>query len=159
MSRQTKVLHAPTSGTTVKGEREKVLRRESIFLTLPHMGRIWAFVLLVSAGMSGWAQEEGEVTGDPARGKQIFETICAHCHYTTSERSPVGAPGLKGVTKRRSLAWINQWLQGPEAFAATDETAKKVIAANPTGLIMPAYPEMKNAQNRADIIAYLKTLQ
>ena len=110
---------------------------------------------------AGWAQaqEEGQIVGDPARGKMIFQTICSHCHLTTNQRSPVGAPGLMDVTKRRSEAWINQWLQGPEEFAKRDETAKKVIASTPTGLIMPAYPEMKDPQKRADIIAFLKTLR
>ncbi len=118
-----------------------------------------ALALLIGAAAAHGEDESPEVVGDPAHGRKIFETICAHCHQPTHERSVVGAPGLKGVTKRRSIAWINEWLQGPEAFAARDATARKVIQETPTGLIMPSYPEMKDPQNRADIIAFLKTLE
>ncbi len=97
-------------------------------------------------------------SGDPVKGKAIYDHICVHCHKLTDEKSLVGAPGFKGVTKRRSLEWINEWIQGPEAFAKKDADAKKLIESNKTGLIMPTLPEMQKEQNRMDIIAFLKTL-
>ena len=71
----------------------------------------------------------------------------------------VAAPGLKGVLERYDATWLNQWLKSPEAFAKVDETAADLLGSNKYGLKMPTLPEMQNAQNRADMIAYLKTLK
>ncbi|MES0372591.1 MAG: hypothetical protein ABUK11_09995, partial [Mariprofundaceae bacterium] len=73
--------------------------------------------------------------------------------------SRVAAPGLKGVLERHNEKWLNQWLKSPEAFAKVDETAADLITSNKYGLKMPTLPEMQSAQNRADMIAYLKTLK
>jgi cytochrome c2 len=96
---------------------------------------------------------------DAGHGKEIFASVCMHCHTTTYELSAVGCPGLKGVLERHSAEWINTWLISPEAFAKKDEDAKIVVKANPYGLIMPTLPEMQNEKSRQDIIAYLKTLK
>ncbi len=124
------------------------------------MRRVLALGAFIFAIAAHAAEEESAVpAADAAHGKQIFQTICAHCHNTTHETSAVGAPGLAGVTKRRSLDWIEHWITNPEKFAASDPTAKKLIQSNPTGLVMPAYPEMQDPQNRRDVIEFLKTLQ
>ncbi|MDQ6955988.1 MAG: cytochrome c [Mariprofundaceae bacterium] len=96
---------------------------------------------------------------DVKHGKEIFDTICTHCHRTDYEASSVGAPGLKDVLERHSAEWINTWITSPEAFAEIDETAKDLMSSNPYGLKMPTIPEMQIEQNRKDIIEYLKTLK
>ncbi len=100
-----------------------------------------------------------EYTPDPAKGAKSFQTICAHCHNITYDESRVGAPGLKGVLERHDAKWLDQWLKSPEAFAKTDSTAADLLGSNKYGLKMPTLPEMQDAKNRADIIAYLKTLK
>jgi len=100
-----------------------------------------------------------EFTADAARGAKSFQTICAHCHNITYDESRVGAPGLKGVLERHDAKWLDQWVKSPEAFAKVDEVAATLLSSNKYGLKMPTLPEMQNAKNRADIIAYLKTLK
>jgi len=118
----------------------------------------WRVVAIgLAFAIQGWA-DGARAPADASHGKQIFETICAHCHYLSDETSPVGTPGLKHVTKRRSEDWLHQWLQNPAAFAKKDETAKKLIQSNPTGLTMPSYPEMQDEQNRRDVIEFLKSI-
>ncbi len=95
-------------------------------------------------------------TGDAAKGKAIYDQICVHCHHLTDETSAVGAPGFKGVTRRRTLEWINEWISGPEAFVKKDAAAKELVKGKP--IVMPTFPEMQVEQNRMDIIAFLKTL-
>jgi len=104
------------------------------------------------------ASSESDVA-DSGHGKKIFQTICIHCHHADHSSSAVGAPGLMDVLERHDEAWINEWVQGPEAFSKKDETAQALVASNPFGLIMPTFPEMQNEKNRRDIIAYLKTLK
>ena len=71
----------------------------------------------------------------------------------------VGAPGLRDITNRQDVKWINQWITNPSAFAKINSTAKALVDSNPYGLTMPTLPEMQDPQNRADIIAFLKTLE
>jgi cytochrome c2 len=99
-----------------------------------------------------------EFTPDAAEGAKAFRTICTHCHTVTYDESRVGAPGLKGVLERHDGKWLDQWLKSPEAFAKVDETAADLLGSNRYGLKMPTLPEMQDAKNRADMIAYLETL-
>ncbi len=115
-----------------------------------------------AASAAGTAVEQtvaAESVPDVAHGKQIFQTICSHCHHADHSTSAVGAPGLMDVLDRHDEAWLHQWLQGPEAFSKKDETAQALVESNPFGLIMPTLPEMQDEKNRQDIIAFLKTLK
>jgi len=117
--------------------------------------------LAVVAGMAvpAYADNEAIAPGNADHGREIFTTICAHCHNITHETSAVGAPGLQGVLDRHTAEWIDHWIHSPEEFAKTDPTAKKLIGSNPYGLTMPTLPETQDAQNRRDIIEFLKTLK
>jgi len=102
---------------------------------------------------------ENATPADAAHGKAIFLNICSHCHNASFEESAVGAPGLMDVLDRHNEEWLFTWLQGPAEFAKTDETAKALVESNPFGLTMPTLPDMQDAQNRRDVIAFLKTLK
>jgi cytochrome c2 len=102
---------------------------------------------------------EAPLVGNAEAGRKIYESICFHCHRLDYDASEVGAPGLRDVTHRHDVAWIEQWITSPRAFAKVDPSAKALVASNPYGLTMPTLPEMQDPQNRADIIAFLKTLE
>ncbi len=93
------------------------------------------------------------------RGKELFTSICSHCHNITYDYSAIGAPGLQGVLERHDETWINTWLSNPEAFAKTDVTARDLVESNPYGLVMPTFPAMQDEKNRRAVIEYLKTLK
>lgn len=122
--------------------------------------RIWntaislTILMFFSPDMVAMADEAAVV-----RGAETFKSVCSRCHMSSYEESRIGAPGLKGVLDRHDAKWINQWLQGPEAFAKTDETAAALIKGNKYHLAMPTLPEMQDAGKRADIIEFLKTLK
>jgi|GEM_PF-1293406 len=99
------------------------------------------------------------IVGSAEAGSKIFENICSHCHRLDYQTSVVGAPGLRDITNRQDVKWINQWITNPSAFAKINSTAKALVDSNPYGLTMPTLPEMQDPQNRADIIAFLKTLE
>lgn len=83
--------------------------------------------------------------GDPAKGKAVFEQ-CAVCHNPDSEEKKVG-PGLKGLFKHAKL------------FNGKKVTEENVLARiNEGGQGMPSYEEMLSGQEKADLLAYLKTL-
>ncbi|MDX8381258.1 MAG: cytochrome c [Ghiorsea sp.] len=93
------------------------------------------------------------------KGKLLFNSICIHCHRTTYEESPIGAPGLQGVLERHDEAWLNQWIKGPEVFAETNVPARDLIDGNRFGLAMPTLAAMQDEHNRLAVIEYLKTLK
>lgn len=112
-----------------------------------------------TAAAEAASPQPAPIVGRAEAGRKIYENICSHCHRLDYEASEVGAPGLRDVTNRHDVEWINQWITSPRAFAKIDPSAKALVASNPYGLTMPTLPEMQDPQNRADIIAFLKTLE
>jgi cytochrome c len=99
-------------------------------------------VTVFSVTMSGAAKP-----GDAAKGKDTFSMNCDVCHNSDSAEPKVG-PGLKGLFKRDNL-----------------NNKKKVTEANVMELInkgspvgMPGFEDSLSEQERADVLAYLKTL-
>ena len=96
-------------------------------------------------------------SGNADKGKEIFNEVCVRCH-TTKEEGKLG-PGLQGITQRRDIAWIKKWIQSPkDLIASGDLYGKRLRSENKYGITMPTLPVMQSEKNRADIIAFLKTL-
>lgn len=85
--------------------------------------------------------------GDAAKGKDVFDQNCAVCHNADSTDRKMG-PGLKGLFKKAKL----------------DSTGKPVNDANVMEQInnggngMPAYKDNLSADEKTNLLAYLKTL-
>jgi nitrite reductase (NO-forming) len=60
------------------------------------------------------------------QGQRMFDTRCLACH--TIGKGPAIGPDLRGVTERRTDAWITAWLRSPETMLAQDDTAKALLA-------------------------------
>ncbi len=92
------------------------------------------------AGSNLYAQK-----GDAAKGKEVFDQ-CTVCHNSDSTEVKMG-PGLKGLFKRAKL-----------------NSGKPVNEANVLGQIneggngMPAYKDILSDEEKANVIAFLKTL-
>jgi cytochrome c len=98
--------------------------------------------LLLLTGTQTFAQKKG---GDVAKGKEVFDQ-CAVCHDADTMEKKVG-PGLKGLYKRDKLK---------NGKKVTDASVLAIINAGGNG--MPAYSDMLSDAERADLVAYLKTL-
>ena len=116
---------------------------------------VFGLALAMLAALAAAAHADG----DAAHGQEIYESRCVACHSPDANR--VG-PMHRGVYGRKAgsvagynyskalqhadLVWnddtLNQWLASPQAFLPGQKMNFKV--ANP--------------QDRADVIAYLKTL-
>ena len=84
-------------------------------------------------------------TPDAAKGKEVFEQ-CSVCHNADSTEKKMG-PGLKGLFSKDKLT------------NGKKPTEANVLAKiNEGGGGMPAYKEMLSDDEKADLIAYLKTL-
>ena len=104
--------------------------------------------LILSAQLS--AQEKGQGKGaasNAAKGKVAFVSSCMTCHSPDSGDQIVG-PGLKDLFKHAKL--VND--QAPN-----DGSVMGIInQGSPNG--MPPFADLLTAPEKADILAYLKTL-
>src|SRR6266498_2890936 len=83
--------------------------------------------------------------GDPEKGKEVFEQ-CGVCHNADSTEKKMG-PGLKGLFKKAKLT---------NGKPVNEASVKAVIDAGGNG--MPAYESILSNDEKAHVIAYLKTL-
>src|SRR3569833_2999704 len=105
---------------------------------------------LVVATLAGAAflmalEEAKPVAGDADKGKETFEQ-CGACHNTDTDEKKMG-PSLKGLFKKDKLH---------NGKKVTDANVKAVIDKGGNG--MPPYEELLSAEEKANVIAYLKTL-
>ncbi len=92
------------------------------------------------AGSGLYAQK-----GDAAKGKEVFDQ-CSVCHNADSTEVKMG-PGLKGLFKRAKL---NSGKPVNDANVLTQ--------INEGGNGMPAYKDILSDDEKANVLAYLKTL-
>ena len=83
--------------------------------------------------------------GDAAKGKDTFEQ-CSICHNADSTEAKMG-PGLKGLFKKAEMK---------NGKKPTEANIRTKVDEGGNG--MPAYKDMLSAQEKDDLIAYLKTL-
>ncbi len=88
---------------------------------------------------------QDEKAGDAAKGKETFEQ-CGACHNTDTDEKKMG-PSLKGLYKRGKLT---------NGKKVTDAAVLDVI--NKGGNGMPPYEELLSAEEKANVLAYVKTL-
>lgn len=91
---------------------------------------------------SMFAQKKGDAT----KGKSVFEDNCAVCHNADSDEKKMG-PGLKGLFKKDKLV---------NGKKPSDAVVLDII--NKGGGGMPAFADQLTDEEKADVLAYLKTL-
>jgi cytochrome c len=96
---------------------------------------------LVLAGSNLYAQK-----GDAAKGKEVFDQ-CSVCHNSDSTDTKIG-PGLKGLFKKKTLSTTGK--------PVNDANVREKIDEGGNG--MPAYKDILSDEEKANVIAYLKTL-
>ena len=73
-----------------------------------------------------------------SRGEQIFRTRCATCHTVTGYETP-GAlgPDLLGVTRRRDMTWLLNWLRAPDQMLENKDPIAMALFKKYNNLAMP----------------------
>ena len=95
--------------------------------------------------VAGLMAQDKAKPGDAAKGKDVFDQ-CSVCHNADSTETKVG-PGLKGLFKMAMLV---------NGKPVTEANVRDFINTGGNG--MPAYGDQLSAQDKNDVIAYLKTL-
>jgi cytochrome c len=109
------------------------------------MMAVCACTVALGAAVFAESKPAKSKTGDAAKGKAVFEQ-CTACHNATSVDKKVG-PGLKGLFGRAKLN---------SGKPVTEETVTARV--NTGGEGMPPYKDLLSDKERADLLAYLKTL-
>ena len=94
---------------------------------------------LAGASLNGQTKKGAPAGGDVAKGKTVFADNCAVCHNADSAEVKMG-PGLKGVLKKLK----------------TEAAVKAKVDAGGNG--MPSYKDILSDPDKANGLAYLKTL-
>lgn len=105
--------------------------------------RSWIIGCAVATALAGGLMAQDK--GNAAKGKMLFEQ-CSGCHATDSDEVIVG-PSLKGLFKRAKLK---------NGKPVNDANVREMISNGGNG--MPPFGDSLSAQDKSDIIAYLKTL-
>lgn len=105
--------------------------------------RVWVSAALGALLTTGLAMAQKQ--GDAAKGKEVFEQ-CGVCHSATTNEKKMG-PSLKGLFKKEKLATGQK---------PTDASVLAII--NKGKGTMPAFADVLSAGEKADVLAYLKTL-
>jgi copper(I)-binding protein/cytochrome oxidase Cu insertion factor (SCO1/SenC/PrrC family) len=87
-------------------------------------------------------------------GEQLYRTRCATCH-TISGEEVVGAlgPDLLGVTQRREMGWLINWLRAPDQMLEAKDPIALQLFEQYNQLAMP---NMRlNQQEAQDLIEYM----
>lgn len=87
------------------------------------------------------AAAPAEGAGDPAKGKELFNTLCAACHKLDAKST---GPALRGVADRHDRAWIYKWVANSSAMIkAGDPAAVKLFAENNNAVMTP-FPQLSS---------------
>jgi mono/diheme cytochrome c family protein len=88
--------------------------------------------------------------GDAAKGKELFNTLCAACHKLDAKST---GPALRGVADKHDRAWLYSWIRNSSAMIkAGDPAAVKLFAENNNAVMTP-FPQLTDA-DIDNILAY-----
>jgi mono/diheme cytochrome c family protein len=104
------------------------------------------YLAIASVLLFGCVSASAQKKGDAAKGKEVFDQ-CSVCHNADSADRKMG-PGLKGLFKKGKL----------ESNGKPANDANVLEKINEGGNGMPAYKDTLSDEEKANLIAYLKTL-
>ena len=87
---------------------------------------------------------------DAARGKELFNSLCAACHKL--DGNSIGPP-LRGVAERRDNQWLHRWIQNSAAMIASGDETAVALYNEYNQTAMPPFPQL-NDQDIDNILAY-----
>jgi cytochrome c2 len=101
--------------------------------------------IILTAGALAAGSTLAYAAGSADKGKEVFDQ-CSVCHNADSTEQKIG-PGLKGLFKHDKLV---------NGKPVNEANVRAQIDEGGNG--MPAYKDILSAQEKDDVIAYLKTL-
>jgi mono/diheme cytochrome c family protein len=121
----------------------------SLSFSLPSIAQETAAPEGTDAAVAAAAAPEAGA-GDAAKGKELFNTLCAACHKLDAKST---GPALRGVADKHDRAWLYKWVRNSsEMIKAGDPAAVKLFAENNNSVMTP-FPQLTDA-DIDNIMAY-----
>lgn len=98
-------------------------------------------LLVLSCAGPGFSQNKA----DASKGKEVYEQ-CGVCHSADTDEKKMG-PSLKGLFKKAKMT---------NGKKPTEASVTEIV--NKGGNGMPAFDEILSAEEKANLIAFLKTI-
>lgn len=134
------------------GNHNSILRKLYLSLAFTLTLSLTSYAQVAGAAPAKIAATPSSATqaGDPAKGKEIFNTNCAACHKL--DVKTIG-PALRGVGAKYEKAWIYKWVHNSaNLIKSGDALAVKVFEAN-NKIPMTAFPQLSEA-DIDNVVAY-----
>jgi cytochrome c len=134
----------------------KARRKPATALELK-MRRSIALAICLTAAAPSWAS-----AADPGAGKTVFQSQCGVCHSPQAGRNMTG-PSLFGLVGRPAgqVAGFHYSAANKSSALTWDPATLDRYLTSPREVVphtIMTYGGLKDAQKRADLIAYLETL-
>jgi protein SCO1/2 len=93
---------------------------------------------------------------DLPRGEQIYRTRCVACHSLTgNELAGALGPDLKGITQKREMQWLLDWLKAPDQMLQKKDPIAMALYEKYNNLAMP---NMRlNQEEAVTLLEYIKS--
>ena len=88
--------------------------------------------------------------GDPAKGKELFNTNCAACHKLDQKMT---GPALRGVGDKYDKEWLYKWIHNSADLIKSGDAKAVKVYEEFNKVAMTAFPQLSNA-DIDNIIAY-----
>ena len=89
-------------------------------------------------------------SGDPVKGKDLFNSNCAACHKLDAKMT---GPALRGISARLTNEWLYKWIRNSQEMIKSGDAEAVRVSKEYNGSVMTAFPQLSNA-DIDDIIAY-----
>lgn len=91
-----------------------------------------------------------DLAGDPAAGRQLFNSNCAACHQL--DRKAIG-PALRGMAQRYEKEWLYSWIRNSQALVQAGDPIAVALFNEYNGSVMQAFPQLTD-KDLDDLVAY-----
>ncbi|MGO3707362.1 MAG: c-type cytochrome [Mesonia hippocampi] len=127
---------------------EKVNIRHSISKRL-----LLLLAVFLSFSQLNYSQDDGGSSlGDPAKGKELFNSQCAACHKPYARST---GPALHGVTEKRDMDWLYRWIRNSAEMISAGDADAIAIFEEYNEVPMTAFPQLSD-EDINNILAYVE---
>jgi mono/diheme cytochrome c family protein len=89
-------------------------------------------------------------SGDPVKGKELFNSNCAACHKLDAKMT---GPALRGIAEKLDKQWLYKWIRNSSDLIKSGDPEAVRVSKEYNGAVMTAFPQLTDA-DLDNILAY-----
>jgi mono/diheme cytochrome c family protein len=89
-------------------------------------------------------------SGDPVKGKELFNSQCAACHKLDAKMT---GPALRGISSRLTNDWLYKWIRNSQEMIKSGDAEAVRVSKEYNGSVMTAFPQLSTG-DIDNILAY-----